>query len=400
MSFPVVALGDVAEFIRGVTYKPSDLMDNFSEGAIVCMRTANVQKVLDESDLLSIPRGHVKSEEKILREGDLLVSTANSWNLVGKCCWVPALSYAATVGGFIAALRGDKSKVDLRYLYHWFNSPDTQVDARNCGRQTTNISNMDIARCLALTIPLPPIPEQRRIAAVLDKADALRAKRREAIAKLNQLLQATFFTMFEDNSNWPETAIGDICLVKGGKRLPKGEAYSDAATPFRYIRVSDIESGRIHEQKLKYLKPETQQQIKRYTVSAGDVVITIAGSIGLVAPVGSTLEGANLTENAAKLVSRVSMAYEPEYLAFALSTPEAQKQIKSHTGQVTIGKLALFRIEKVTIALPPLHLQKKFVQVKGVIEGQLSKLTSSATQLDLLFASLQQRAFEGRSEHV
>ena len=118
MSFPSVVLGEIAEFIRGVTYKPTDLMDNFSEGSIVCMRTANVQKLLDETDLLSIPRGLVRNEVKILREGDLLVSTANSWNLVGKCCWVPSLNYLATVGGFIAALRGDKTKVNLRYLYH------------------------------------------------------------------------------------------------------------------------------------------------------------------------------------------------------------------------------------------------------------------------------------------
>ena len=155
MSISSVALGDVAEFIRGVTYKPADLVENFSDGSVVCMRTANVQKELDQSDLLSIPRELAKNEKKILREGDLLVSTANSWNLVGKCCWVPSLDYVATAGGFIAALRGDQEKVDLRYLYRWFSSSNTQANARNCGRQTTNISNMDISRCLALEIPLP-----------------------------------------------------------------------------------------------------------------------------------------------------------------------------------------------------------------------------------------------------
>lgn len=215
MSASSVSLGDVAEFIRGITYKPADLVQNFSEDSIVCMRTANVQAELDDSDVLSIPRSFVKSENKILREGDLLVSTANSWNLVGKCCWVPSLGYEATVGGFIAALRGDKRRVDPRYLYRWFSSPETQANARNCGRQTTNISNMDLGRCLALKMPLPSLSEQRRIAAILDKADALRAKRREAIAKLDQLLQSVFLEMFGDPMTnprgWRSKEFRELC---------------------------------------------------------------------------------------------------------------------------------------------------------------------------------------------
>lgn len=212
-------------------------MDNFSEGSIVCMRTANVQKMLDESDLLSIPHDLVKNKDKILREGDLLVSTANSWNLVGKCCWVPALNYAATAGGFIAVLRGERKKVDPRYLYHWFNSPDTQVDARNCGRQTTNISNMDIGRCLALQIPLPPISEQRRIVVILDKADALRAKRREAIAKLDQLLQSVFLEMFGDPvanlRGWPQEELLALGKVQTGGTPPSSEDdMFDGPVPF------------------------------------------------------------------------------------------------------------------------------------------------------------------------
>lgn len=285
-------------------------------------------------------------------------------------------------------------RLDRDYLFHALRRQSfvDEVTSLCAGANLPRISPKVLAE---MPFPLPPLSEQRRIAAILDKADALRAKRREAIAKVDQLLQSVFLEMFGDSARWSRVAIGEICAVKGGKRLPKGEDYASSPTPFRYIRVSDIQSGRILENQLKYLKPEVQARIRRYTVSAGDVVITIAGTIGVVAPVGPSVAGANLTENAAKLVASGGVPYEAEYLAFALSTPDAQRQIQSQTGQVTIGKLALFRIEKVTVPMPPQNLQMKFVEVKRAIERQVAQHAESLTLLDTAFAGLQQQAFSG-----
>lgn len=237
-----VPLGHISKFVRGVTYKPADLIDNFSENSIVCMRTANIQEELDENDLKSIKSSVVKSNDKYLLEGDILVSTANSWNLVGKCCWVKKLNYPAVPGGFIAALRVDKSKADPRYVYHWFNSKKTQELARNCGRQTTNISNMDLNRCLSLELPLPSLAEQRRIAAILDKAEALRAKRREAIAKLDQLLQSMFLAMFGDpvknSMGWSSSTLDVHGELKNGINFLKDEV----GVKLRYLGVGDFKN--------------------------------------------------------------------------------------------------------------------------------------------------------------
>ncbi|WP_217998395.1 hypothetical protein, partial [Sphingobium amiense] len=135
-------LGDVAEFVRGITFKPDDVIDINAPDAVVCMRTKNVQADLDVSDLLAIPPSFVKRPDKYLNEGDILVSTANSWNLVGKCCWVPKLNMKATLGGFISALRSTSTNLDGRYLYHWFSFDPVQTLVRNCARQTTNIANL------------------------------------------------------------------------------------------------------------------------------------------------------------------------------------------------------------------------------------------------------------------
>ena len=156
---PTRQLGDVASFVRGITFKPGDVVPVGSLGSVACMRTKNVQSELDVSDVWGIPKSFVKRTDQYLLTGDLLVSSANSWNLVGKCCSVPQLQWPATFGGFISVLRGDSSQVDARYLYHWFSSPRVQATVRSFGQQTTNISNLNVDRCLRLGLPLPSLPE-------------------------------------------------------------------------------------------------------------------------------------------------------------------------------------------------------------------------------------------------
>ncbi|HEX2830810.1 MAG TPA: restriction endonuclease subunit S [Burkholderiales bacterium] len=259
-----------------------------------------------------------------------------------------------------------------------------------------NISQEKIA---ATPIPLPPIADQRRIAALLDKAIALRAKRLTGLAELDALSKSIFLDLFGDPGTnpkgWPVRSIGELCEVKGGKRLPKGEEYSRTPTPFRYIRVTDLKQGAVDESGLVYLKPEVQSKIARYVVNAGDVIISIAGSIGLTAPVPASLAGVNLTENAAKLVPRDRSTYNAEYLAHVLQAPAIQGQIGSNVGQVTIGKLALFRVEKVAIPLPPIDLQRDFVRRIGAVRKLKAIQVTALAQLDALFATLQHLAFRG-----
>jgi hypothetical protein len=102
-------------------------------------------------------------------------------------------------------------------------------------------------------------------------------------------------------SGWTKTTIGEVGKVKGGKRLPQGHSYSNSPTRFPYIRVTDFADLTINTQELKYLPSETQQFIKQYTISKDDVFISIAGSIGKVGVIPEHLDGANLTENAAKI---------------------------------------------------------------------------------------------------
>lgn len=362
----------------------------------------------EEFDLYSIPafdRGEpevlegrdIGSTKQSVEPGDVLLSRIvphirRAW-VVG-----PARGRRIIASGEWIVFRGENAHPD--YLRHLFIGDHFHAQFMNTvagvGGSLLRARPAHVAK---ISIPLPPLPEQKRIAAILDQADALRAKRRAALAKLDELTKSIFLDMFGDPvvnpKGWPIVAVADICEVKGGKRLPKGEEYSNTPTEFRYVRVSDLKDGYVEESGLLYLKPETQNRISRYIVRTGDVIISIAGSIGLVAPVPVTLNGANLTENAAKLVPRVAGRYEATYLAHFLSTNHAQKEIRSHVGKVTIGKLALFRIEKLQVLLPPIEFQREFVQTARAIHDEATLLHQAYVKNENLFTTLQHRAFTG-----
>jgi type I restriction enzyme S subunit len=242
---------------------------------------------------------------------------------------------------------------------------------------------------------LPSLGEQKRIAEILDQADELRCKRRRAIDRLNQLGQAIFHEMFFSTDSTPWKAIAEFAEVKGGKRLPKGSEYVPGPTSHAYIRVSDLDGVGIDSKNIKYISNEVHQAVRRYIVNKTDVIISIAGTIGITATVPVTLDGANLTENAAKITPKQGVSFDPTYLAWALRTPESKSQILASTGQVTIGKLALFRIEKINLPMPDLTMQKTFANVISSIEHQHAEQTSAAAVAEKLFVSLQNRAFRG-----
>jgi type I restriction enzyme S subunit len=132
---------------------------------------------------------------------------------VGKVCWVPELPWPTVPGGFISALRPLAGRVHDRYLYWWAASPRAQAAIRKCANQTTNIANLSIPRLLKVGVPLPPLDEQGRIAAILDQADTLRRKRQETIAGLEHLSKHLFVSWFQEAADaftWPKVTIGEL----------------------------------------------------------------------------------------------------------------------------------------------------------------------------------------------
>lgn len=392
----MVRLGDVASFVRGVTFKPTDVEEP-SESNLDCMRTKNVQAELDRRDVWSVPTSILKRPNQLLKAGDILVSSANSWNLVGKACWVPELKRPTTFGGFVSVLRPEKA--DARYLFRWFTSDKVQRTMRSFGNQTTNISNLDLKRASNLLVPFPPLDEQRRIAAILDKADGLRAKRRQAIAHLDTLTQSIFHSMFGD----PMFAPNQRVLTELLASIDSGSSPVSADRPadgdeWGILKLSAVTSQTFIESENKALLA-TDPDV-RHEVRTGDVLFTRKNTPSLVAAVAivrKTRRRLLLPD----LIFRLNIAdrrtLEPEYLHSVLSYPTKRASIQRLAGgaAASMSNISKAKLLTVAIPVPPLELQQTFATRVAAVERLKESHRKHLSELDALFASLQHRAFKG-----
>ena len=197
---------------------------------------------------------------------------------------------------------------------------------------------------------------------------------------------------------WVYVSVEQTASVLGGKRLPAGHDYTEEKTQHPYLRVKDFENGSINQMDLKYLSPETAKHISRYTVNQNDVFISIAGSIGITGIIPPNLSGANLTENAAKITGFTGIL--PQYIHFFLSSSVGTRQIVDSTVATSQPKLALFRIEKLIITLPPLVEQQEIVrQVNhyfALADALETRYEQAAAMVEHLPQALLAKAFSGQ----
>jgi type I restriction enzyme, S subunit len=394
--WPVVHLGQIAKFVRGVSYKPADVSTAENPSAIACMRTKNIQVDLEDDDLVFIPRRPIK-ESKLLREGDILVSSANSWNLVGKCCWVPNLSYPATFGGFTSVLRADPTRSCPRYLYHWFSSDRTQKLARSFGQQTTNISNLNQSRCLELEISLPSLEEQRRIAEILDKASELRRKRRRAIDLLDSLTPSLFLDMFGDPiANAKKLPVGSLeNVVSPSRKITYGilKPGPDHEGGIPYVRVVDIQNSLIDVAGLKRTTSVIASEYRRSTLRNGDLLISIRGHVGRMAITPPECDGANITQDTARLAIT---AANTEFIKAQLETDSAKHWMGQRTKGAAVKGINLGDLRQFPLILPPRPMQDEFANKIRIVRTMLEKGSRQYSNLNVIFSSLQSQAFSGQ----
>ena len=163
---------------------------------------------------------------------------------------------------------------------------------------------------------------------------------------------------FEIPENWCWCRLGTIASVLGGKRIPAGRKLTKDNTGHIYIRVSDMKDGWVSTDDLQYVPTDIYPSISKYIINKEDVFITVAGTIGRVGKIPLELDGANLTENADRLVFTT---INQDWLIKALQSSLIQTQITDATTKVGQPKLAIARIEKLLIALPPLAEQHRIV---------------------------------------
>jgi len=359
------------------------------EDGIIHFRMNNVTRegTIDWSKIRRVPRERNRIEELYVQPGDLLFNSTSSPELVGKCTVFPGNSEPVTFSNHFHRLRPDHARADSRFIRRWITLQWSRGVFEGMCRQWVNQATVTKDSLLGLQIPLPPLAEQRRIADLLDRAEALRAKRRAAIAQLDSLTESHFLDLFGNPAtnpkDWPHKTLFDLGKVVTGGTPPsvKPDMFDG---PIPFITPGDLESDEPVKRSLTAAGAEESR-----TVRAGaTLVCCIGATIGKmgVAPVRSAF---NQQLNAVEWKDEINDLYGYATLRFFKPT------IKSWGASTTLPILKKSSFEKIEIPVPPLPLQQEFARRFQATEKLRAAQTASLAELDELFASLQNRAFKG-----
>lgn len=297
------------------------------------------------------------------------------------------------LGRGVAGLR-PKPQLDSRFLWHWLTLASPTLVGKARGATFKQVNKDDIGE---LELKLPALAQQRRIAAILDQADALRAKRRKALAQLDKLTHAIFVEVFGD----PQDQIdGGHCKALATVTDPQRivtygivQAGPEVAAGVPYIKTGDIRDGEILEHQLSRTSAEIADAYRRSSLKANDIVISIRATVGTTALVPPSLEGANLTQGTARIAAGDSL--DPLYLIQYIRTPTIQRWIAAQVKGATFREITLGRLRTLPVFVPSWENQQRF-RSRALEVAALRRIAVDAQIVsDQLFASLQHRAFRG-----
>lgn len=399
MNWPKVRVGDVAEQIRGVSYDKGEASAEPKPGLIPLLRANNItEDGLSFADLVYVPEQRVNERQKLRQNDIVITASSGSRDVVGRAAILDR-EYDGSFGAFCKALR-PTDRVHPRFFAHYFKTSAYRrmVSSLAAG---ININNLRNEHLDDLELPLPSLAEQERIAAILDAADALRTKRRAAIAKLDELAQSIFIEMFGGDRSVPKRIRelledGTLELHKDGNhgsQYPRAEEFGVNGIPFLSAQSID-ESGYLDLTKIQRLSEEKARRLRIGWLKAGDVLLAHNASVGAVAiyegQFPEAIIGTSLTAfrpNIEKLTS--------EYLAAALRSSSFQAQLVKNMGQTTRNQVPITAQRDLVIPLPNLEKQRQFSRQLSILKAVVTADMASKEKLSELFLSLQHRAFKG-----
>ena len=402
-------LGDLGDFFKGTSIKASEIVEN----GLPCIRYGDIYVQYENDNVVThfsafISRETAEHSRRIYAGDILFAGTGETQEDIGKCV-AYTIDREAYAGGDLIVFRPKKEyQLNSVFLSYCMNCGEVAKSKSRLG-QGLSIFHIYSINLKTLHVPLPPLPEQRKIAEILSTVDETIEKTDAIIQETQQLKKGLIQKLFTEGightrfketkigripEGWDYDILGNVAKVKGGKRLPKGDQFAGTRTPYPYIRIVDFRNMSVAMGGLKYLKNKTQKSIARYTISSSDVYISIAGTIGLVGIVPDELDGAKLTENAAKICNLKKV--NKVFLAYFLISPNAQKQIDSFIGISTQPKLALNRIEKIQLPIPELDEQCEIAEILSEVDSKTEREQAFKEELEKLKKGLMQVLLTGK----
>ena len=390
----MVTLSDVTKIVtKGTT--PTTLGMAFQENGIPFIRVNNIHdKLLNfKDDVLYIDeQTHEKLSRSVIKPKDVLISIAGS---IGRSCVVPDDAPDLNCNQAVCIIRCDFEKILPEYLSYWLGGEIARSQITN-SKVTGVIQNLSLTQVKALKVDLPPLAEQRRIASILDQADELRQKRQQTIEKLDQLLQATFIDMFGDPvsnpKGWEKVKFEDEVEFLTGFAF-KSADFKDSG--IKLCRGINVLPNTLDWNDTAYWNEKELEKYSRFKILQNDILVAMDRpwiSTGFkITLVKENDPNMLLVQRVARL--RVKESFGANFLFQILSMPEFKKHCR--ITETTVPHISPTDFKSFDLIKPANHMIEKFEKIAKLINIQKDKMRDSEVQNDNLFASLQNRAFNG-----
>ncbi len=293
----------------------------------------------------------------------------------------------------------DRNRAHPPFLNWLLRSPRIRAQLK-LNSKTATMTTIDQEGLCKIQLPLPPLSEQKRIAEILDRAEALRAKRRAALALLDELTQSIFLDIFGDpisnTKGWDNTkTLAEVASIGSG--ITKGRRTKDPVRTVPYMAVVNVQDKMLDLSVIKTIDA-TDKEIDRYRLKRNDLLLTEGGDADKLGR--GTLWGDELPEcihqNHIFRVRPEASEVTPLFLNWLIGGPHGKSYFLSQAKQTTgIATINMTQLKAFPMLLPPLKLQDEFSKRILCIEDMRSSQMRSLNEFDQLFASLQHRAFLG-----
>ena len=397
MSWSLVTLGSLeggkGNFVDG-PFGSNLKSSEYTETGVPLIQLKNIKpnkyitkdlKFVSQEKADSISRHSYKS-------GDVCIAKLGA---VGTACIIPDDAPDGIIVADVVRFRGDKTLIDYKYLCHFLNSPDGQrrVLALSRGSTRTRTNLTDLKK---VEIPLPPLDKQKRIAAVLDKADAIRRKRQQAIQLADDFLRSVFLDMFGDPvrnpKGWEVKAVEELSIRVTKGESPKWQGFEYCSSGVRFITSENVLWGKL-DNRIKYIPEAFHEKLKRSQVQHGDLLINLVGaSVGRACLADIEDKTANINQavavttfNQTEIISELAL--------IQVLLPSVQRVLLGNAVDAARANVSLKNIRELEFVVPPMGLQLEFMERVSVFRELENKFAQS-NQSDL-FNSLSQKAFAG-----
>lgn len=372
----------------------ADLRSGFASGGddpegVVQFRMNNVERSgeLNWTKLRRVP--HSKARKHLLvQAGDILFNATNSPDLVGKTALFNGFDEPITFSNHFLRLRSKRDKVDPAYLSRWLQREFVHGRFAGMCRSWVNQASITKDQLASIEIPLPPLDEQQRIAAILDKADALRRKRKRSLELLDGLTRSTFRQMFQQGT--ARKPVSAVCDVSSGSTPRRDDAGNFGGT-VPWVKTGEVAGDVIRETE-ENVTEQGMRSARLRLYRPGTVLIAMYGQGATRGRVGLLGVESTINQACAALVPRNGL--NSTFLFHQLrGSYEDLRALGRGGNQPNLnGDL----VKKFEIMVPPIEQQLRFSSIVDRIELRAQAMRSSLSKLEATFSSLQHRAFDGQ----